>query len=203
MKKYLNFTAILLTMSVVLIACGDNKEETNDTNADETSEVEQNSEETSSESSEDDLEITEEDQKDLKLGDTGKVETVLGTYEVTLDSGELVGPELDGEETYDDDLILLDITIKNIDDDSIEIEDAVSGLVVADELESGGSFDGAEDFDSIEKFTGTLNPGEEESGQLITDVVNSNTYYLMQDPGNVSAGATNQVIWTFEAEELE
>lgn len=213
MRKLISLIAIMFIMSMILIACSDDNDGVNqeNSNADNISaeennessnELDENSDEIEDEDSRNDLEITEEDQEDLKMGDTGTVDTVLGTYEMTLDDAELVGPELDGEETYDDDLILLDITIKNIGDDTIDLEDAVAALLVGEDLK-GGSFDGAEDFDSVEKFTGKLDPGEEESGQFITDVVDADEYYLMQDFGSFAAGGTNQVIWTFGKEEID
>lgn len=52
----------------------------------------------------------------------------------------------------------------------------------------------AEDFDRVKKFTGDLEPKDEESGQFITDVMDADEYYYMQDPGSAFGGGTNQVI---------
>lgn len=209
MKRFNSLIAIMFVMSMILIACSDDKKEESNTdnisveeNNEGSKELGEDSDSADDDNSNNDLEITEEDQEDLKMGDTGTIETTIGTYEMTLDDAELVGPELDGEETYDDDLILLDITIKNIGDDTMDLDPAVAALLVSEDFE-GGSFDGAEDFDSVEKFSGKLDPGEEKSGQFITDVVDADEYYLLQDYGSVSAGGTNQVIWTIKKEEAE
>jgi len=61
----------------------------------------------------------------------------------------------------------------------------------------------AEDFDRVKKFTGDLEPKDEESGQFITDVMDADEYYYMQDPGSAFGGGTNQVIWIFEKEEAK
>lgn len=70
-------------------------------------------------------------------------------------------------------------------------------------LEGSGNKGGARDFESVEKFTGELEPGDEKVGQFITDVTTAETYYMRQDPGSVDAVGTKQVIWTFTAEETK
>src|SRR5699024_4036050 len=149
------------------------------------------------------FEISTEDQLDLKLGDTGTFETTLGTYEMTLDDAELIGNELDGVKTMLDELILLDITVKNIGDTTLNIEDAIESMHISDSKDGSGFYDGAEDFESVEKFTGELEPGEEKSGQFISDVSRSDQYFFRKDSGNITAGSSNQVMWTFELEAAE
>ena len=224
------FITVLFTFAFVLIGCSDNNEnanndqnngnnteanneQNNDDNVDENHSQNENNDSGSNNLENDNenndgnnntdgsFEPEEEDQEGLDIGDTGKFDTTLGSYEMTLDDAELVGPELDGEQTQLDDLILLDLTIKNTSDEKLNIEDLMESMLVGNRLEGGGSYDGAEDFDSVDEFTGKLDPGDEKSGQFITDVNNSDIYYFKKTEGNIGAGGSNQVIWEFEPEE--
>ena len=189
-KKFLS----LATLMTLLSACGqesDTPEKT--TPVDETEEVEEKVESSTKE------EI--EDQVNLNIGDTGTFQTTLGTYDMTLDAAEIVGTELDGEESLFDELIFLDITIKNIGDDAFLIEEVMHDMVITDDIENSGASNGAEMFENIEIFEGELQPGEEKSGQFIGDIYSGDEYYFMKSTGNVAAGTSNQVLWTIQDSE--
>jgi len=218
------FLILVLTTLILLSACSDkdsnsNGSETSETevsdneknnNKEEDTEVDENKEEESigekdeeQETSEGNFSVELEDQLDLTVGDTGVFDTTLGKYEMTLNSAKLLGAEFDGEETLLDELILLDITIKNVSDNEMKIEELMESMGVSSDLDGSNSYDGAEDFDSIDKFAGVLAPGEEKSGQFITDVYTAEEYYFKKDTGNITGGSSNQVIWTIKADEAQ
>ena len=147
------------------------------------------------------LEVTEEDQLDLSVGDTGVLETSIGTYELTVESAEILGAELDGQETPLEEIILLELTFENIGDDVIIAEDIMSMLEISPLYDGSGYSNAAEVYDGIEEFTGEIQPGEERKTQFIADMMVGDEYYFRQLPGRVAAGVSNQVIWTISDEE--
>jgi hypothetical protein len=230
MKKKLFLLITTLLLGITLAACNggsedeanseedvndeeviESEEETEDTveNTEEDTEVEEENEEAgeTEETSETDssdsemFEVTEEDQLDLRVGDTGVLQTSIGTYELTVESAEIVGTELDGEESLLDELIVLDLTFKNIGDDVINAEDVMSILEISESQEGSGFPNGASEFDSIEEFTGEIQPGEERTAQFIGDIYTSEEYYFRQIVGTVASGASNEVVWTISDEE--
>lgn len=223
MKRLLLLITMLFTMSI-LIACGDDS----DTNEANTAETEDSTEEIEAADSDDEAEenqateedeendteseessssnsgifqVTVEDQLDLQVGDTGTVQTSIGTFELTVDSAELVGTELDGVETVLEGLIVLDLTFKNIDEQVIIAEDIMSMLGITDDLDGSNNHNNPEAFESIDVFEGELEPGEERQTQFVAHIYDAEEYYFRVDSGNVAAGTSNQVIWTIPAEE--
>lgn len=105
---------ILLTISLLLVACSDTKdskkesEETNSANnsIEDNSEIDDDTETQSNDANE------VEDQLNLGIGDTGTFDTTLGTYEVTLVSAKLED-DIDGQSSELDRFIVLDLTVKN------------------------------------------------------------------------------------------
>lgn len=168
------------------------------TNENETDEVDKSNEDAGSNNGI--FEVTEEEQLDLKIGDTGTVQTSIGTYELTVDSAKIV-TELDGEESMLEELIILDLTFKNTDDKAIVAEDIMSMMGITDNFDGSNNHNSAEGFPSIEEFSGELAPGEERQTQFIADIYEADKYYFRQDQGNVAAGTSNQVMWTITAEE--
>lgn len=217
---------ILLISTVVLTACGDDKKEeqnkvdndvpgigNNETdkqnenndikNNEENKEDETNNEGNSNQSSGTSVKGDTPDQLDLSIGDTGKFDTSLGTFDLTLDSAELIGTELDDITTELDEFILLDLTIKNTSDHTIKIEDVLLTIEITDDLELQGEKDRADLFDSVDYFTGDLEPGEEKKGQFIAETYAADEYYFQESIGDVAAGVSNQVRWTFKADEAK
>src|SRR5699024_3170775 len=159
--------AAVLLGCIALAACNSENEEENteaegnesqeaieDTEVD--SEVEVNEEPGETEESnenEDDssgngiFEVTEEDQLDLSVGDTGVLETSIGTYELTVESAEILGAELDGQETPLEEIILLELTFENIGDDIIIAEDIMSILEISPLYDGSGYSNAAEVYD--------------------------------------------------------
>ena len=147
------------------------------------------------------FEVTEEPQMELRLGDTGLVQTSIGTYELTLESAEIIGTELDGEEALLDELILLEMTFKNIDDKPLKAEDLMMNLGITTNLEHSNEFNSAAYFESIEFFEGEIAPGEERAAQFISDTRTADEYYFRPNQGTVSAGTHNDFLWTITDEE--
>ncbi|MBB5147057.1 hypothetical protein HNQ35_002274 [Cerasibacillus quisquiliarum] len=140
MKRLTLILTALLISTFMLVACSDDKdeakesdnnvvnEENNDGKDNEDAEKDDDSKDN------DDLgkrtsEITTEDQLDLKLGDTGKFDTTLGTYEMTVESAKLL-EELDGKEAQFDYLILIDLKLKNTSNHDLDVDDIMTSLEV-------------------------------------------------------------------------
>jgi len=208
-----------LLACIVLAACNGENEEENNTEEDineteeasadsedkeleeneETDDVEETSEAESSDTGM--FEVTEEDQLDLVVGDTGVLQTSIGTYELTVDSAEIVGSELGGQETPLDEIILLDLTFKNIGDDVIIAEDIMGILRIGDLYDGSGYSNAAAVYDGVEEFTGEIQPHEEVSTQFVADIITGEEYYFRQRAGAVAADTTNQAVWTIPDEE--
>lgn len=212
-KKYIGVITVLFALSFVLIACSDSNENVSEENNNESSSNENSNEsEGQKENTDEDKnlssgpdspqEITEEDQMDLKIGDTGKISTSIGSFEMTVTDAKLMN-ELDGQKSELDKLILLDINLKNTSERPFKIEDMLSSTVVNKSLEGSGWHNGAEFFDSVEDPKGELAPGEDKDIQFITEVYESDSYYFMQGPGATAAGTTNQAVWTIPTDEID
>lgn len=147
------------------------------------------------------FEVTEKDQLDLSVGDTGVFQSTLGIYELTVETAEIVGEELDGEGSLLEELIVLDLTFKNVGDNVLKVEEIMHSMEITDDLDGSGYPNGASEFESIDLFEGELQPGEERTTQFIGDIYTTDEYYFRKSPGNVAAGTSNQVIWTIADEE--
>jgi len=101
MKKLLQVLTILFVGSLLLAACGDDdaeqtesetnesleQEETEESEVEEETEVSE--EESDDDSNSDGVRGDTEDQEDLSIGDTGKIDSELATYEITLENARL------------------------------------------------------------------------------------------------------------------
>jgi len=205
MKKLQVGMMALLLMASILAACSeDKKEQTNQTDdseeVEETEEAEE-TEEDANEETQDQEEGSIEDQRDLTIKETGTFQSTLGTYEVTLESAQIVGEELDGKASLYEELIVLDLTFKNIGDETLLAEEITADMQITDDLDTSGAYNGAEEFDSIEVFQGEIQPGEEKAAQFIGDIYTADEYFFRKAEGNVATGTSNQVIWTIPDEE--
>lgn len=215
MKRLTLILTALFISTFMLAACSDDKdeakesdnnvvnEENNDGKNNDDAEKDDDSKDNDGDSGKNSSEITTEDQLDLKMGDTGKYDTTLGTYEVTLTSAKLLGSEYEGIKSQLDGFILFDIKVKNTSNIDLEIDDILVSLEVTDNLDGSGFGDASAAFDSVEGLTGTLKPDEELSGQFITEVYDADKYYFRTLSGIVAGGGSNQVIWTIPADEAK
>src|SRR5699024_12451262 len=102
----------------------------------ETEEAEE-TEEDANEETQDQEEGSIEDPRDLTIKETGTFQSTLGTYEVTLESAQIVGEELDGKASLYEELIVLDLTFKNIGDETLLAEEIMADMQITDDLEIG------------------------------------------------------------------
>lgn len=205
LKSKLIYSLLLFSLLFIITACGSQNDDSvvnDDTDLQEVTVEEVESEESNMDSTEEEVETTTADQLDLKMGDTGKFETTIATYEITLNGAELLN-EFDGREPELDSFMLLDLTVKNTSDTTKDVYELVNLLEVTDFLEGSGFSDLSDFFTSIDKFEGEIEPNEEISGQIITHAEDSEQYFVVTSPGVVATGATNDVIWTFTAEETK
>lgn len=205
LKSKLIYSLLLFSLLFIITACGSQNDDSvvnDDIDLQEVTVEEVESEESNMDSTEEEVETTTADQLDLKMGDTGKFETTIATYEITLNGAELLN-ELDGREPELDSFMLLDLTVKNTSDTTKDVYELVNLLEVTDFLEGSGFSDLSDFFTSIDKFEGEIEPNEEISGQIITHAEDSEQYFVVTSPGVVATGATNDVIWTFTAEETK
>lgn len=220
MKRLLISMIALMFLTGVLVACSDGAndqaEDEEDNVTEETDETEnkvveeeEDVEADNEDSAEDDdskstggrFESSVEDQLDLRIGDTGIADTTIGKFELTVDSAEIVGPELDGVESVLEEIIVLNLTFKNIGDEVIIAEDIMSMMGITDNIDGSNYHNNPEAFESIDTFEGELQPGEERKTQFVAHIYEADEYYFRMDPGNVASGSTNQILWTISAEE--
>lgn len=226
MKKLLLMLTILFVSTVILSACNDEKDkpngeedsgenleetiegsnnEDNDTDKSDDKSTEEDdsaSKETDDSSKGEKFETETEDQLELSIGDTGKFDSDLTTYEITLDDAEII-EEIDGEQSLADSFILLDLTVKNTGEETYSVEDLLYGLEVTDNPDSSGYQDYSEEFESVEQMTGELAPGEEMSGQYITEIYKSDVYYFRLRSGIAASGSSNQVTWVIPVTDVK
>lgn len=217
MNKVLLFI-LSCVLAIVLAACGSDENETMEGGESQTETEEENqpqdeenvetdgnkekedksgnADEHSSATNSGFFEVTEEPQTDLSLGETGLIQTSIGTYELTIDSAQIIGTELDGEVALLDELILLEMTFKNISDEPIVAEDIMLNLGLTTDLESTDHTNAAASFESIENFEGEIAPGEERKAQFIADTRTAEQYFFRTNPGTVAAGTQNEVVWS-------
>ncbi|MFD2046158.1 DUF4352 domain-containing protein [Ornithinibacillus salinisoli] len=212
MKKNMILISIFLLCFLLLVACNDeNDAETetqepnnsNDENIEENEPEETDDEEEKTDSSEGPNDIEAEDQLDLNVGDTGTFDTTLGTYNMTVNTASLVD-EIDEKAPEFDAFIIIDLTIKNTSDHSLDLDDLMVSMEVSNQVDGSGFTDTSGGYDSVEMITGSIEPGEEVTGQFVTevyDVDESEEYYYKKNAGNVAGGSSNQVIWTIKTDE--
>ncbi|GAF12526.1 hypothetical protein JCM19046_3668 [Bacillus sp. JCM 19046] len=141
-----------------------------------------------------------EDQLDLTLGDTATIETTIELFEMTLDSVE-VASEMDGEAPDLDVFVLADVTITNLADDPLDLEEAVEIFEITSNLEGGGYWPVSELYEvEVDTFIGELASGETASGQILFEGNEGDEHYIRVRSGLVAASAVkNQVTWTFDS----
>ncbi|GAQ19904.1 ABC transporter substrate-binding protein [Oceanobacillus picturae] len=216
LKKWLVVLLVLITL--IISACSDEEGSPNDEeqNLEETIEGNSNKDEQEDEEKENDTSAEEErdseeasggfetqteDQLDLTIGDTGRFDTDLTTFEITLDDA-MIQQEVDEKVSEIGGYIILDITVKNTGETTQPVEDLLYGFEVTIALDMTGYQDYAESFASIDEMTGDLKPGEEVSGQYITEVYEAEEYYFRLRSGITASGSSNEVIWTIPDKEV-
>jgi len=227
MKKLLTFTFIAILSTSLMVACGNedstdegnNEEQTNESNElisnneqEEVANENTNEEIEENETNENNEENTSngnntsgnyEDQTDLRLGDSGKMETTIGEYEVTFSNTELF-TEIGGTESPLDYLVTVDISVTNLGESDIEADDIRRNFEIGGSKDGGGFSDVSGSVDSVEAFEGTISPSETLDGQMVVAVEDIEEYYIFVKAGLTASGAvSNNLIWTFDKSEAE
>ena len=214
MRKFLKLFVILIVSLMVMVACSNGDTTTEDSgNSDNDSTSETSSTENDDADEDSDQEDVEKDNSDssnsdtddgvpvLALGETGVIEDNLGTYEITPTSFKLVEELSDGdhvETTMNGKLIVVDISIKNIGEESLELEDVAKADLYVD----GAGVSSFDDYPNIEKFEGKIAQGESESGQIVFDLFVAD-YYELAFGANMPTYISNEVRWALHAEDAE
>ena len=144
MKRFLFLLIAFFLSTSVLAACSsesDNKKKTESTNGgvekqpDTSRDTKGSSEDNEAEDSEDSKKNKVgdtssgdfKDQTELKIGDTGQAESTLGKYEITVNSVQMKD-EINGEKPKIDHLFLVEVTVKNIGDSTIDAMETIGTL---------------------------------------------------------------------------
>ena len=220
MKRFLYLLVAIFFSISVLAACSsesDKKGKTESTNGEvekqpDTSEDAQGSSENKQEEDSEDNKKNQEadtssgdfkDQTDLRIGDTGQAESTIAKYEITVNSVQLKN-EINGEKPDIDHLFLVEVTVKNIGDSSIEAMIPIRTLEFTNNLEGGGSGEDTEYFILSNPLTGTLEPGQSVTGEVVFQGFDGETYYIRTKKGLIAAGAVkNDTIWRFTKNEAQ
>ncbi|MGN8645410.1 DUF4352 domain-containing protein [Gracilibacillus sp. HCP3S3_G5_1] len=207
MKKF-HVSLIGFLLLIVMVACSSNDEsnqEQND-NANDNEPVQEDTEtnptdtEEESNEPEDENEGNVEDPSNneyLSLGETGEVTGILGNYEITVNSFEILD-EIEGEPSLMEVLVLVNFEVTNIDDEPIVGKDIYNGMLFDDD---DTSQENLYDFESIKMLTEEeIQPGETVEAQMLFDQNNSDYYELVFNFGALESNATI-LTWRFDAEE--
>lgn len=190
----------------VLAACSSNTENENIEATSNSKSVEKNNDEKSlggtEKVSKKNADIPK-DQENLKIGDTATIESTLGKFEVTLESVKGV-KEIDGEESLLGNLLITQLTVKNVGEKAFNTEDQIDTLEMVTDIKGEGSPDDSAHFESLKKLTGNLEPGESVSGEAVFEAYESDEY-LMMTKRSYRAGNTvyNNAVWTIQNSEVK
>ncbi|QQZ10431.1 DUF4352 domain-containing protein [Heyndrickxia vini] len=143
------------------------------------------------------------DQTDLKLGDTGQVESTVGKYEITIHSVKMID-EIDGQSPSLDHFFVVEVTVKNIGNKPIDAIEPIKTLELTSNPDGGGNGDDSSFYKSINALTGVIEPGKSVSGEAVFQEMDAKTYYLRTNVGLIAAKAVkNKTTWTFEKSEAK
>ncbi|MBM0066642.1 hypothetical protein [Alkalicoccobacillus gibsonii] len=215
MKNSVTSTSLIILSSLFLFSCNssdptsEQSEETKQSETiDSTSEA-KSTEEVSSEETETDDEDNVlakgefDDQLELAIGDTGRVDTLSGAYGVTVDRVELL-EDIDGELPELDHFLLVTYTVQNIGDEDLDAREAVDSLESTHRLEGSGYSDNAQYYDQFNAIEGMLAPDEQVTGEALYSAYDSEEYFLRVTDGLVGSGAAkNQIRFSFQKGDIE
>lgn len=78
-----------------------------------------------------------EDQLDLKIGDTGIIETTIATFAVTIHDAR-IEKSIEDEKPDRENFVLVDVSLENMSDSEIDIRDSLDVLELTGDLEGSG-----------------------------------------------------------------
>lgn len=209
MKSILGF----MMLSLLLAACSnddqeDKPEPSEDTVQEDPAEnnaVETNDHDSDSEESEDNEKREHiENQKGLKIGETGTVVSSEEnyTYEVTLN--EVRYQDIEELKLFDEVFIVAEVTIKNIDDRSIDAENIFTptlGELETNEYHSPVGNEFQKGISGITNIEGEIAPGDSVTGHFVYDMKKADKYHFAF--GTNWDHITTMVEWEFSEDEME
>lgn len=209
MKSILGF----MMLSLLLAACSnddqeDKPEPSEDTVQEDPAEnnaVETNDHDSDSEESEDNEKREHiENQKGLKIGETGTVVSSKEkyTYEVTLDN--VYYQDIEDLKLFNEVFVVVELTIKNVDDQAFNAESTFTPSI--GELGTnkytipvGNEFQ--EEIPGVTNIEGELRPGESITGHYVYDIDKFENYQFTF--GNKWDDITTIAAWEFSEDEME
>lgn len=195
--KNLYSVSSLIVISSMLFACSSSDSANEHSNSTETNSV--SDEEMVEGNSNPDI----EDQLNLNIGDTAKINTTISTYEVTLNEIKRID-ELEGDVSEADFFLLTEYNIKNVGNENVDISEAISALEATDMLDVTGEKNIAGGFESLHSLQGELKNGEEATGNGLYYAYDADEYYIKVTDGLVSSGGIkNQILFTVQRDEIE
>jgi uncharacterized lipoprotein YehR (DUF1307 family) len=180
--KYLLTILLALTL-LTIVGCGDKQSE--GTTTEPTSASKETKEKTDK---------VDQDNKVLKLGETGRMKGTLGEFDVTVDSFRIL-EEYEGNKPYSSNtyFIEVDVTINNLEDKVLKTY-SITRARLFDLDSNGGSNE-----ESFTVFPEEIQPGETVSGQIIFDIPKSSSYELVF--GFARSSVATELRWGFDASE--
>ena len=203
MKKHIKLSTFIVATFAVLVACNNDEPSASEETTREVNDEMNEMDETDSDESEAMADEEFNDQLDLRIGDTGTVESTTGLYEITLNGVEVI-QEVDGQMSELDEFMIAEFTIRNIGEEAIDALDTIGNFELTDAPEAAGMTDMAEHFEGVDAFDGNINPGEQATAQTLYYTFDADEYYVLVTEGLVGTGAVkNKITFTFEKSEAE
>jgi hypothetical protein len=174
------FTILIALTLLTTVGCGDKASE--GTTTEPTSASKETRENTNK---------VDQENKVLRLGETGRMKSTLGEFDVTVNSFELLD-EYDGNNPYFEVFIVADVTIENIGDSSLN-----SWAITRTRLENVERGTGT-DSEGID-FPEEIHPGETVSGKILFDNYPYGSYELIF--GFARSSVSSELTWGFDVSE--
>ncbi|WP_163582478.1 DUF4352 domain-containing protein [Gracilibacillus saliphilus] len=204
MKKVL-ILCLWIFLALTVVACNSD-EESEKQKVNENTDEKTTEEEGSNESVDPEGEKKEEDEQTsqdeessneiLGLGDTGTVEGILGNYEVTVTSFQILD-EFEDEQPLREKFILVNFEVTNIGEEIVVGEDIYRARLYDD---SDLSKENTSYFESVNTLDEDIEEGESMEAQMIFDLNESEYYELVFNHGASESNVT-VLTWRFDAEE--
>lgn len=200
-----------IMLSLFLVACSNDDDEKSkqepsvDTTREETMETNDQKVDSDSEESEDNEKREHiENQEGLQIGETGTVVSSKEkyTYEVTLN--EVRYQDIEELKLFDEVFMVTEVTIKNIDDRTIDAEDIFTptlGESDTNEYQSPVGNEFQEGISGITNIEGEILPGDSVTGHFVYDMKKADKYHFAF--GTNWDHITTMVEWEFSEDEME
>ncbi|MFD1017675.1 DUF4352 domain-containing protein [Thalassobacillus hwangdonensis] len=188
MKKIIRFT---LFMIISLLVAGCNSNEDAQSNANSEEEVSQSSEDYSEES---ELKV---EKTNLNMGETAELSTTVGDFSLTLEDAE-EKTEIDGQQSQLDIFVLTEWKVENISEEPIEVNDAIGGLHLYNEMRGSGTWWIL--LENDEEWKGELQPGESATGELKFEIEDTEEYSAGMEYASADS-ELKEVMWNFTIED--